>query len=281
VKRLSKNPHLKTLEQALGMRFGWQAGPIRDVLVDAVESKADRLGLDVVSYCRMAAAANGELQALAEEIAIGETRFFREPDQFEALREHVLPELLVERSSVRRLRLWCVACSTGEEAYSLAILIRDALQPSEEWRVELFASDLRGNAILSASRGRYNAAALRRLDPNVRNRYFIGVDEPTPNREYDLIPLVRRMVTFRRANIVEPYVWRQIPGPYDLIVCENLLLYFHRLAVDQTVERLVNALAPGGLLLVSPIETPLVAKGGVKPVDILPRGFFAKPTTVR
>jgi chemotaxis methyl-accepting protein methylase len=85
------------------------------------------------------------------------------------------------------------------------------------------------------------------------------------------------MVAFRRANLYEPYVWRQIPGPYDLIVCENLLIYFHRLAVEQTVERLVAALAPGGLLMVSPAESSLVARGGLKPVDILPRGFFAVP----
>jgi chemotaxis protein methyltransferase CheR len=281
VKRLAKNPHLKTLEQALANGFGWQPGTVRDALVDTVESKADRLGLDVVSYCRMAAAAHGELQALAEEVAVGETRFFREPDQFDAIRESVFPNLLGARATTRRLRLWSVGCSSGEEAYSLAMLVRDALQPDEEWRVELFASDLRGHAILQASRGRYTASGLRRLDPNLRNRYFIGIDEPGPNREYDLIPLVRRMVTFRRANVVEPYVWRQIPGPYDLIVCENLLVYFHRLAVEQTVERLVAALAPGGILVVSPAETSLVARGGLKPVEFLPRGFFARPSDAR
>jgi chemotaxis methyl-accepting protein methylase len=281
VKRLPKNPHLKTLEQALADRFGWQPGLVRDQLVAAASSKADRLGLDVVSYCRMAAASSGELQALAEEVAIGETRFFRESEQFEALRDRVLADVLAARASARRARFWSVACSTGEEPYSLALLVRDALPPDEEWRVELFASDLRGNAIMSASRGRYRAAALRRLWPGLRDRYFIGIDEPGPNREFELIPLVRRMVTFRRANVCEPHVWRQIPGPYDLIVCENLLVYFHRLAVEQTVERLVAALAPGGILMVSPAEASLVSRAGLRAVEVLPRGFFVRPAEAR
>jgi len=281
VKRPAKNPHLKTLELALADRFGWHPGPVREPLVSVVEGKADRLGLDVVSYCRMAAAASGELQALAEEIAVGETRFFREVEQFEAIRERVLPSLLVARAAVRRLRIWSVACSTGEEAYSLAMLVRDALPPTEEWRVEIFASDLRGNAIMRGTRARYAASSLRRIDSTMRNRYLIGVEETGPNREHDLIPLVRRMVAFRRANVVEPYVWRQIPGPYDLIVCENLLLYFHRLAVDQTVARLTESLSPDGYLMVSPAEAPLVSRGELKPLESYPRGFFSKSVALR
>lgn len=217
-----------------------------------------------------------ELRALAVALTIGETYFFRHPAQFRALTDHVLPERMAARGDVHRLSLLSAACSTGEEAYSLAMLVRDALPPSEEWRVELFASDLRGVAIMKGSRGRYAASSLRRIDPTMRNRYLIGVEEVGPNREHDLIPLVRRMVTFRRANVVEPYVWRQIPGPYDLIVCENLLLYFHRLAVDQTLARLVAALSPDGYLMVSPAEASLVSRGALKPLESLPRGFFSR-----
>jgi chemotaxis protein methyltransferase CheR len=277
-RRAPKNPHLKTLEQALAARFGWQPGALRDAVLATVASKADRLGLDEVSYCRMAAASGGELQAFAEEVAPDESRFFREPEQFEALRERVLPELVAARSSARRLRLWCAAAGTGEEPYSLAMIVREAVPAIEDWRVELFASDLRGQAILSGSRGRYRATAIRAIDPTLRNRYFMGVDEPGPDREFDVIPLVRRMVTFRRANLFEPHIWRQIPGPYDLILCENLLLYFHPRAAEVLVDRLAEALAPGGYLAVSSIEADMISRAVFRPVESLPVGFFRAQT---
>lgn len=275
-RRVPKNPHLKTLEQALAARFGWQPGAMRDAILAAVASKADRLGLDEVSYCRMAAASGGELHALAEEVAPDESRFFRDPDQFEALRDRVLPELIAARSAARRLRFWCAAGATGEEAYSLAMVVREALPTVEEWRVDIFASDLRGQAIMAASRGRYRATAIRAIDPTLRNRYFMGVDEPGPDREFDVIPLVRRMVTFRRANLHEPHVWRQLPGPYDLILCQNLLIYFHPRAVEALVDRVAEALAPGGYLAVGPAEVDLIPRAVFRPVESLPGGFFRR-----
>ena len=98
----------------------------------------------------MAAASSGELHAVAEEVAPGESRFFREPEQFEALRERVVAELVASRAASRRLRLWCAAAGTGEEAYSLAMVVREAVPAVEDWRVDLFASDLRGQAIMAA-----------------------------------------------------------------------------------------------------------------------------------
>jgi chemotaxis protein methyltransferase CheR len=273
-RRAPKNPHLKTLEQALAGRFGWQPGALREAIVAAVSRKADRLGLDEVSYCRMAAASSGELHALAEEVAPGDSRFFREPEQFEALHERVLPEAVAARRDTRRLRLLCAASGAGEEAYSLAIVVREVVSAIEDWRVEIFATDLRGHAIMAASRGRYRATALRGIDPTLRNRYFIGVEEPAPDREFDVLPLVRRMVTFRRANLYEAHVWRQIPGPYDVILCRNLLLYFHPRAVELVVGRLAEALAPGGYLVVSPLEADLISRTVLRPVESLPVGFF-------
>jgi chemotaxis protein methyltransferase CheR len=154
------------------------------------------------------------------------------------------------------------------------MVVREALPAIEDWRVELFASDLRGQAIMTASRGRYRATAIRGIDPTLRNRYFIGVDEPGPDREFDVIPRVRRMVTFRRANLYEPHVWRQLPGPYDLILCENLLIYFHPRAVEVLVDRLAEALAQGGYLVVNSVEADLISRAVFRPVESLPAGFF-------
>jgi chemotaxis protein methyltransferase CheR len=273
-RRLPKNPHLRTLEQALAERFGWQpGGAVREAVVAAVAGKADRLGLDEVSYCRMAALSGGELQALAEEVAPADSRFFRDEAQAEALRERVLPELIAARSAERRLRIWSVACATGEEAFSLAMLVREVLPPDSSWRVDILASDLRGQAIMAGTRGRFHASAVRGLDPTLRHRYFIGIDEPSPDRELELLPLVRRMVTFRRANVCEPHIWRQLPGACDLIVCQHLLLYFHRQAVENTVERLAGALAVGAYLAVGAAEAGLLSHPLLRPVESLPAGF--------
>src|ERR1044071_3283428 len=103
----------------------------------------------------MAVASPAELETVAELVSNSETRFFREPEQFEALRRTVVPQLISERAKERKLDLWSVACSTGEEAYSLAMVLCESLPSGESWKTNLMATDLRGPAIISASRGSY------------------------------------------------------------------------------------------------------------------------------
>lgn len=276
-RRLPKNPHLKTLETALAEQFGWQpGGPIRESLVATIARKADRIGVDEVSYCLMASTSPGELNALAEEIAPGNTSFFQDEGQSEALTERVVPDLVTARTSTRRLRFWSAAASTGEEAYSLAILAREALPPDTDWRVEILATDLQGQAVVAASRGRYSASRIRGIDATLRNRYFIGVDEPGPDRVFDVLPLVRRLVLFRRVNLCDATAWRLVIGSFDLILCRNVLLYFHPRAVGDLLERLRSALAPGGYLVVAAAEAPLVNLQGLDSDPTLPAGFFRR-----
>ena len=280
-RRLPKNPHLKSLETALAEHFGWQpGGPIRDALLAAVTRKADRIGVDEVSYCRMASASPGELNALAEEVAPGDTSFFRDAEQTEALAERVLPTLVAARGATHRLRLWSAAASTGEEAYSLAILAREALPPDPDWRIEILATDLQGHAVVAASQGRYSASQIRGIDPTLRNRYFIGVNEPGPDRTFDVLPLVRRIVLFRRVNLCDESAWRLVIGSFDVISCQNVLLYFHARAARELLGRLESALAPGGYLVVAAAEAPLVMNQGLVSDPTLPVGFFAKAGTV-
>ena len=276
-RKLPKNPHLKTLETALAEHFGWQpGGPIREALVAAISRKADRIGVDEVSYCLMASTSPGELNALAEEVAPGETSFFRDAEQSEALAERVIPDLVSERAASHRLRLWSAAASTGEEAYSLAILAREALPPDLDWRVEILATDLQGQAVVAASRGRYSASQIRGIDATLRNRYFIGVDEPGPDRVFDVLPLVRRLVLFRRVNLCDASAWRLVIGSFDIISCQNVLVYFHPRAAKELLERLRSALAPGGYLVVAATEVPLVILRGLVSDPTLPAGFFKK-----
>lgn len=271
------NPHLKPLEQVLAARYGWQGGVTwRDYLLAAIDRKAARLGLDELAYSRMAITSQGEQEALAEIICNSETRFFREPEQFETLRRRVIPEWLIARGKERRLDLWCVACSTGEEAYSLAMVVNEGLPASEHWKPHLMATDLRGSAIIAASQGSYPQSAIRLIDADLRHRYFVKGELHGRERHYTVEPNLRKMITFRRANIYDAKFWKHLHHPFDLIICNNLLLYFHALAIRQTVDRFAEALRPGGRLVVMKNEAGYIRHSRLKDDPQFPGGFFVK-----
>jgi chemotaxis protein methyltransferase CheR len=271
------NPHVRSLERAIAARFGWQTGgEWRDKLRAAVEKKAGRLGLDDLAYCRMAVGSPSELEAIAEIIANSETLFFREQGHFEALGEKVLPGLVRNRAKEKRLDLWSAACSTGEEAYSLAMLAREAVPAGESWRLNIIATDLRGSAIISATQGNYSLSTLRPVGPRLRHAYFNKAESNGRESTYTAMPSVRSMIAFRRANLYDGHFWKNFHHKFDLILCNNLLLHFHALAAKQTVERLALALKPGGFLMVMKSETSYVDHAGLRIDPSLPAGFFKR-----
>ena len=274
---MNGNPHIKPLEQVLAARYGWQGGAAgRDHLLAAIERKAARLGLDHLVYSRMAITSAGEQQSLAESLCNSETRFFREPEQFAAIQQRIIPELMAARHKERRLDLWCAACSTGEEAYSLAIIVNESLPASETWKPHVMATDLRGAAIIAASQGSYPQSSIRLIDADLRHRYFTKGALQGRERHYLVEPGLRRMIAFRRANVYDAKFWQHLHHPFDLIVCNNLLLYFHALAIRQTVERFAAALRPGGWLVVMKNEAGYIRHSRLKAVPGLPDGFFIR-----
>jgi chemotaxis protein methyltransferase CheR len=271
------NTHLKLLEQAMAARFGWQTNASwRDKLIESIAAKSQRLGLDDAAYCRMASRSAGELEVLAEMVNNCETRFFREPDQFQALSEEVIPGLIRLRAKERKLDVWSAACSTGEEAYSLAIVLSEVMAESEGWKASILATDMRGPAIISASRGCYPASSIRLLEPKLRADYFVKGEANGRERSYSIVPAARKMVSFRRANIYDDKFWTNLHRQFDLILCNNLLLYFHALAVKQTVDRMARVLRCGGLLMVMKNEASYVNHPQLRIDALLPGSFFRK-----
>jgi chemotaxis protein methyltransferase CheR len=245
----------KRLEEALADEYGWAANAAnREIIAIAVASKAQRLGVPPEEYYQFAAASQSELLALVEETSIGETWFLREPEQFACLRERILPALRQTKPAERSLRLWSAACSTGEEAYSLAI-VANQVEPNQP--VEVFATEVRNRALLEASRARYPASALRAVDEATRAQYFSPVGE-AESQQYAVAAEARRPVTFRRANLCERIFWRGMGNRFDLIVCANLLAVLHGQAARQLVTNLSNALRAGGYLMVAPAEAALI-----------------------
>ncbi|HZF40584.1 MAG TPA: CheR family methyltransferase [Blastocatellia bacterium] len=259
------NAALKNIEAALTEHYGWSSSPaLREKIGAAVEVKAERLRVAPEEYCRIAASSFSEMLALVEEVSLGETWFFREPHQFDHLRDIVFPDLMESGDQGERMRIWSAACSTGEEAYSLAIAFEQSNPPSSQAQgraqAEVFATDVRNRALMDASQARYKKDSLREVPPQILGRYFErGLDSTEqPDGTHVVIADVRRRVIFRRVNLLERAYWKSMPNQFDLIVCSNLLTFLSSTAARQTVTNLTNSLREGGYLMVSPDEGPLV-----------------------
>jgi chemotaxis protein methyltransferase CheR len=273
----NQNMHIKQVEKALAARFGWQTGDVwRDKLIDAIGQKSARLRIDERTYCQSAVHSFSELQALAEFVINSETRFFRDEQQFAQLQQNIVPQLLESRAAERTLNVWSAACSTGEEAYSVAILIRQQLPASENWRVNVMATDLRGQAIITAAQGRYSASALSLLNPEWRARYFVRSEANGHEAAYTIVPEIKKLVTFRRANLYDQDFWKAFHQQFDLILCNHLLLHFHALAVKQTVEKFVKVLRSDGYFAVMKGEAIYVDHSQLKALPAYNSPFFKK-----
>jgi chemotaxis protein methyltransferase CheR len=205
--------------------------------------------------------AQGEAEwaSLEAEITVGETFFFRYAEQFQALRETILPALIAARSSERSLRIWSAGCSTGAEPYSLAILVRELLgEALPDWRVAILGTDISTEALATARAAEYGRWALRTMPPEERLRYFTRLP-PAPGirREggYALRPEFRTLVRFERGNLLA----LADPGTpqgegFDLILCRNVLIYFDARTVMAVVRGLSRRLRADGWLLLGHAE---------------------------
>ncbi|MDX6665204.1 MAG: chemotaxis protein methyltransferase CheR [Solirubrobacteraceae bacterium] len=193
-----------------------------------------------------------ERQHLLDEVTIQETHFFRNPPQIRALRLHVLPELLRHaEANGRRLRIWSAGCSTGEEPYTIAMLLRELLPTASGWDVKVVATDVSSRAIAAARTGRYGTRAVQLASPEELGRHF----QAAPDGGYEVRPEVRELVEFRHHNLVTE------PAPFaaaeriDLVLCRNVTIYFGRETTRALMARLHHVLRDGGYLFLGHSET--------------------------
>lgn len=193
-----------------------------------------------------------EWAALEAELTIGETYFFRYPEQFQALRETILPDILEAAAESRRLRIWSAGCATGAEAYSVAILLREVLgEQLASWHVSILGTDINDTFLAQAREARFGRWALRSLDAAQRSAWFTRDGD-----EWRLKSEHRAMVRFQRGNLLD------LLGPappleladFDLILCRNVLIYFHPTRMAEVASALVDRLQPHGWLLVGHAE---------------------------
>ncbi len=212
---------------------------------DYVTEKNLQSGTDLL---RAVHGSNAEYDAMLERLLTQETSFFRYPAVFDALAKKILPELQEKKfwDNPRTLRIWSAACSTGEEPYSIAIAVADALPFAEAWRIEILATDISRRALQHAERGVYSGRSLENLTPQQLENYF------TKTRHgYVVKPRIRRMVTFAPMNLSQAvYV-----GRMDCIFCMNVLMYFSDERRNSVLQRFSECLEPGGYFLLGHAES--------------------------
>jgi len=191
-----------------------------------------------------------EFRALAEQLTINETFFFRNADNFRALAEIVLPERIRARTQEKRLRILSAGCASGEEPYSLAVLAREALPDLGSWDVKIIGIDVNPAVLAKATQARYSAWSLRATSEDARRRYF-RADGP----DFVLAPAIQKMVTFEERNLVDedPLFWQSLAC--DVVFCRNVLMYFTPDKARDVVRRISQALLPGGFFFLGHAET--------------------------
>lgn len=196
-----------------------------------------------------------EMERLINAVTINETYFFRDAAQFDALATSVLPELIERRRMLRTLRIWSAGCSSGEEPYSIAMLLRDMLPDVDEWSITILGTDVNTAALDRARQGLFGDWAFREARAReMRPRYFHRV-----GARWELSPDVRRMVTFTRLNLAgtEYPAYATNTMFMDLILCRNVTIYFDAAVTAAVVDRFYNTLTDGGWLVVGHSELSL------------------------
>jgi len=223
----------------------------RDSLSYSLGERLTACGVDTIdAYLALLPSSPDEVQALLNAVTIQETHFFRNPPQFRALRQHVLPQLIkrAAASGTRRLRVWSAGCSTGEEPYSVAMLLRELLPLTDGWDVKVVATDVSTRALEAARVGRYGSRALHTAPPEDVERWFIKQGD-----EYVVRPEVRELVEFRHHNLVTEAA--PIAEPIDLLLCRNVTIYFARDTTRRLMRQFHEALSEGGYLFLGHSET--------------------------
>ncbi len=226
-------------------------------------------GQDLLGHIR---GSSIDYEALLERLLTQETSFFRYPAVFEALEKTVLPEVQERKfwESPRTLRIWSAGCSTGEEPYSIAIAVSDALKFAEAWEIEILATAISRRALRHAERGVYSKRSLQEVSLGQVDMYFTAT-----KHGFQVKPRIRRMISFAQMNLVESvYV-----GKIDCIFCMNVLMYFsdeRRLAI---LRRFYDALEPGGYFLLGHSETLSNVPMKFEPVVLGDCRLYRKPAT--
>jgi chemotaxis protein methyltransferase CheR len=235
----------------------WLGGAKTALLCGRLFRRLRALQMDSLeSYyeCVSAPEAEEERARMIDAITTNETRFFREPKQFDFLAQKVLPQWQREAESglrPRRLRIWSAGCSSGEEPYTIAMLVAGHLPAEAGWDVRILATDISNRVLEKATKGVYPINRLSELPPDLLHAFMLrGVAER--QGEMKVKVEIQQMITFQRLNLDRES--DLVEGPFDAIFCRNVLIYFDAASKHRVITNLYGRLSPSGLLFVGHAE---------------------------
>jgi two-component system CheB/CheR fusion protein len=213
---------------------------------------------DIDEYLQRLRKERDELDALYRDLLIGVTRFFRDEQAFEILETRVLPELVQREPRQTPLRVWVAGCATGEEAYSLAIVLQDVMTRLGERPLKIFATDVHRGSLESAARGVYEEEVVANVSPERLARYFVRT-----GGRYQVVPELRQTIVFAPHNVIKDAPFTRV----DLITCRNMLIYLQPAAQQKVLSLFHFSLNRGGVLFLGPSETPGPLARGFETLD--------------
>ena len=223
-----------------------------------IESASIDFGFDnnieeFIKWLTSSALTKSHIETLASHLTVGETFFFREKRSFEVLEREILPGLIQSKhGGEKRLRIWSAGCSTGEEPYSIAILLNRMIPDLKDWNITILATDINSRVLKKAAEGVYTDWSFRDTPQWVKEGYF----KKTKEGAYEILPRVRKMVIFEYLNLAEDVYPSLLnnTNAMDLIFCRNVLMYFSTDTAKKSVNGFYKSLVDGGWLLLGPTD---------------------------
>jgi chemotaxis protein methyltransferase CheR len=228
----------------------------RELVYGRVSRRLRALGLSAFAdYRRMLAGpeGQGEMIEFINAVTTNLTSFFRESHHFDFLRDDYLKKKAADAKGSRRLRIWCSAASTGEEPYSIAISVAEAIPEWERWDIRILATDLDTNVLQTCVNGVYGEDRVSGMPKSRLERFFDPVGDRA-ERKYKVKPELARMISFRQLNLMHPLPMK---GPIDVIFCRNVIIYFDKETQRALFSRVAPLQRPGDVLILGHSESLL------------------------
>jgi len=227
----------------------------RDLIYGRLSKRLRILGITRFSdYCRLIEDGyEEELESFRNAVTTNLTAFFREAHHFDYLAQTLLPELLARKNTERKLRIWSAGCSSGEEPYTLAMVLRETIPDPHNWDIRILATDLDSNVLKRAEAGVYELQNVQRVLGTRLKRWCLR-GKGALEGKVKIKPVLREMIRFRKLNLMEAW---PIKGRMDFIFCRNVLIYFDKPTQKKLFERFAGVLEDDGHLFIGHSESPL------------------------
>ena len=251
------NSDFERLRSLVYAQCGINLGADRKTMLELrIKRRLRSLNLSSYSkYCEYLFGQRGqkeELVHLLDVVTTNKTDFFREAGHFDFLVQKALPELVARSGNSRQVQIWSAGCSTGEEPYTLAIVLSEYASAHPGFRFKVLATDLSTHVLDKANRGVFTAEVIQPVAPELRRKYFLRSRDPSSNL-FRVVPELRHLVEFRRLNFKDADFG--IAEKLDVIFCRNVIIYFDRTTQEQILQKLSNHLSANGYLFVGHAET--------------------------